>query len=561
MKPKGWSYWLQEHPDHAYTSTIIDIIRYGVKIGYTGPKQFLISQNHPSAAEAPATLTADLDKQINANRVGRFTDPPRPWYICSPLGLVPKHDGGWRRIHDLSYPSSRSVNDNIPKAFGELEYATVDEAIYAILLRGQGAVLIKRDLADAFRHIPVANEDHWLLGFQWDNAFWSDYFLPFGLRTAPFLFDLFAKGLHWILIARLNWAYILHYLDDFLAVLSPEAIIPENSAGSGASQKLISAENSAGNISSFTAQIRAEYGDLGRKLISPENSAGNVSDFEAQFQEICNDLGLRVNLSKNSAGTQAEFLGIELDTVLMEARLPQDKLLKAQKLTADLLATTQVSHDDLESATGFLSFAAKVVVPGRAFLRRLFDALRTNQKSYIISSQMRADLKWWSVFLRKWNGVRLLRLTAARVSLHLYTDASGKNGMGGYIIEAPEAEPTLDLTVSLRMPTRQRRKHINVKEMLAILLCMRRWRQHLHGSHLILHCDSQAVVHGLKRLSIRGGAMAPLRAIAMILAEDDIWLTVVWIPTKQNALADMLSRFQYKEIANAYPQLAGLRGS
>src|SRR5947209_889535 len=31
--------------------------------------------------------------------------------------------------------------------------------------------------------------------------FYMDRFLPFGLRTAPFLFDLFAKALHWILVA------------------------------------------------------------------------------------------------------------------------------------------------------------------------------------------------------------------------------------------------------------------------------------------------------------------------------------------------------------------------
>ena len=48
-------------------------------------------------------------------------------------------------------------------------------------------------------------------------------YLLFGLRTAPFLFDLFARALNWILIAVLGWVCILHYLDDFFAVLSPDA--------------------------------------------------------------------------------------------------------------------------------------------------------------------------------------------------------------------------------------------------------------------------------------------------------------------------------------------------
>lgn len=45
-------------------------------------------------------------------------------------------------------------------------------------------------------------------------------YLSFGLRTSPFLFDLFAKALHWILVAVLAWSMVLHYLDDFFAILA-----------------------------------------------------------------------------------------------------------------------------------------------------------------------------------------------------------------------------------------------------------------------------------------------------------------------------------------------------
>ena len=41
----------------------------------------------------------------------------------------------------------------------------------------------------------------------------------------------------------------------------------------------------------------------------------------------------------------------------------------------------------------------------------------------------------------------------------------------------------------------------------------------------------------------------------MLLATNDISLSVKWIPTKSNALADMLSRGQYRKIADLYPQL------
>ena len=80
-------------------------------------------------------------------------------YVYSPLGLVLKHDGGWRRIHDLSFPNGQSVNDGIPHEWGALEYTTFDDAVDALLLQGPGAQFVKRDLKDAFRHIPVATSD------------------------------------------------------------------------------------------------------------------------------------------------------------------------------------------------------------------------------------------------------------------------------------------------------------------------------------------------------------------------------------------------------------------
>ena len=141
-------------------------------------------------------------------------------FISSPLGLVPKSTDKWRRIHHLSFPPGKSVNDNIPPEWGALEYAAFDDAVAMVAAAGQGAILIKRDLADAFRHIPVAPEDYWLLGFCWNQEYWVDCFLPFGLRTSPFLFDLFAKGLHFLVEAapyiQQNFS-VIHYLDDFFA--------------------------------------------------------------------------------------------------------------------------------------------------------------------------------------------------------------------------------------------------------------------------------------------------------------------------------------------------------
>ncbi len=162
---EGWRKCLNEHPDKHFVSAILGIIKRGAKIGYIDPRVFRIGANHTSANEAPTILTADVNKQLQADRLTVLTPPLPEFYVCSPLGLVSKHDGGWRRIHDLSSPKNISVNDGIPRHRETLEYAAVDDAIAALITQGRGAMLLKEDLVDAFRHVPVAIPDRWLLDF------------------------------------------------------------------------------------------------------------------------------------------------------------------------------------------------------------------------------------------------------------------------------------------------------------------------------------------------------------------------------------------------------------
>ena len=63
--------------------------------------------------------------------------------------------------------------------------------------------------------------------------------------------------------------------------------------------------------------------------------------------------------------TTLQFAGITLDSVIMEARLPIDKLKKCRDLLSEFLRKRSVTLRDLQSLIGFLN--------GRAFLRRLID--------------------------------------------------------------------------------------------------------------------------------------------------------------------------------------------
>jgi hypothetical protein len=109
---------------------------------------------------------------------------------------VPKGDGGFRRIHHLSYPPGSSVNDFIPAEFSSIKYIKIQDVYQSVLHAGQGCLIIKRDIRDAFRNVPIATWTQWLLGFQWEDEFYKETCLSFGLATAPFLFNLFAEAFH-----------------------------------------------------------------------------------------------------------------------------------------------------------------------------------------------------------------------------------------------------------------------------------------------------------------------------------------------------------------------------
>ena len=108
------------------------------------------------------------------------------------------------------------------------------------------------------------------------------------------------------------------------------------------------------------------------------------------------------------------FLGIVIDSVAQELRLPAGKLLR-------LLA-------------GQLQHAASIVHPGRSFIRRRFDLLSTISKQHHhirLSQGVRSDLAWWSTFTEQWNGVSFMSLfSPSPPTIIIETDAAGSWGAG-----------------------------------------------------------------------------------------------------------------------------------
>lgn len=140
---------MAKYLNNVYWEKILSIIIRGAKIRYCGPKQKIISGNLPSATNDPDTFTADLENQIAADRLTEVSEVG-DYFISSPLGLAPKSNGKWRKIHYLSYPRGRLVNCHIPKKWGALEYTTFEKAKQEVIRAGPSSIMVKHDLKDAF---------------------------------------------------------------------------------------------------------------------------------------------------------------------------------------------------------------------------------------------------------------------------------------------------------------------------------------------------------------------------------------------------------------------------
>jgi hypothetical protein len=466
LVPEAWDFYLADYPDRAFVRSLINIMLFGANIGFSGPEVIRASRNLSSALEQPEFMDEAVSSLCAKSQVhGPFNAPPLSPFCCSPLGSVTrKRNPNKRRlINHLSWPRGLSVNDGIPDSEAFISYDMFERAVEDLIRSGPGSLMAKLDLKEAFRHVPIRPKDWHHMGFSWRRQFYYCIVLTFGLRSAPYIFNLFSEALHWI-IERHVPAHLRHFLDDFFLLFPPA---------------------------------------LGSSL--PTRAVEWV-------MALGQNLGLCFQDSKTEwPTTQIEFLGLELDSISMEARLPADKLSYLKDLLSSWSSKRGTSLRDVQELCGFLQFASQVIPRSRPFIRRIIDFSMKFDSPFQrlhVPSGVRADLRWWTMFSSPWNGVRVL--TDQRDQISIYTDASGSKGLGGYSGRA---------WFSARVPRRFRGRDIQFKEIAAILHAILCWGDTWQGRHIIFHCDNQAVVAWLSSGTCRSPhSMRLVRLIPMMAA-------------------------------------------
>lgn len=205
------------------------------------------------------------------------------------------------------------MNDFISKEASHLRYTPISKIIQLIPQAGRHCFIIKKDIKDAFRNIPVAAPVQWLLGLSWGRKLYQE--------TCLFLVFI---GCY--IPSYLGWTDLEHYLDDFIRVLASESATEER-----------------------RRQDNIAYCLLTDCLRVPRQD------------------------SKDVHGTVVKVFGLEVDTSSSVVRAPADKLARARQAVKAALSQSSVTLKEIASLIKSLFFCAQAVHWGWVFMSQLWD--------------------------------------------------------------------------------------------------------------------------------------------------------------------------------------------
>lgn len=229
-----------------------------------------------------------------------------------------------------------------------------------------------------------------------------------------------------------------------------------------------------------------------------------------------------------------EWLGININSSTMTLSIPEKKVSETIIAVNKCKNKDIISRKKLQSIVGRLIHVAKCVPPARLFVSRLLEALRGEQHKQIqVTDEMKADLEWFALFCRGWNGVSLI--SPIRPSKDIYVDAS-LTGVGAH-----DGQKAYATQIG---GDHQMVRNIGELEAMNVAIALHSFMDESYvGAHIRIFCDNAPSVQTLQTGKGRNKVVLQVaRAIWMLQARYNISITYTHIMGKVNTLADALSR-------------------
>ncbi|XP_068723346.1 uncharacterized protein [Montipora capricornis] len=211
-----------------------------------------------------------------------------------------------------------------------------------------------------------------------------------------------------------------------------------------------------------------------------------------------------------------------------------------------------VKLKELQSLIGLLNFTCQVIVPGRAFLRRLIDltkGVRQPHHHIRLCKGSKQDLLLWMRFLDEFNGKSFFLEDTWETShtLELYTDAAGSIGFGAVFGKH---------WFGGEWPVTWKSYNIAVLELFPIVLAIHIWGHLMADKSVIFFTDNAAVVDIInKQTSKHQSIMVLIRDLVLSCLRHNVLFHAKHIPGFYNIRADYISRCQVAKFKELSPDV------
>ena len=492
---------------------LVQYLEFGFPIGLSRePPPNLCSslRNHGSALQYYTHIDKFIGKGLAlGDTVGPFSSVPFNTVHISPLMTAPKKPSSRRAVFDATFGDS-SLNNNTPcdQYMGQpisFSYPKIDDFKNLVLSEGQGCWIWKRDLSRFFLQIPLCPVEYYLMGFVWRCFFFFFAGMMFGIRHAGLQGQRITTAVSWI----------------------------HSRLGLETSEKLYNSINYSDDIGGCEAtQERA---------VQSFNALGN----------LLSELGLDESIDKAyKPSTSMPYLGVNFDTIRMVMSIPPDKLTEVREEIEMWKRKTKATKKGLQQLLGKLFWVSRCVRYSRGFMARLLNQLSSmhtlsDNKKVFLSEDCRLDIRWWSRYLRRFNGVECMyKDEPLNLSLNQLLDLSvpvncgdaQPMGGGAYFSSQYWSRPfprwLQDPGIS-----------IHVKELWVALVSAWLWGEEWRGKVVYVFCDNDAVVETLSKQKPTDPKLQELlREYLYVVCTRGFTPRFRKIGTKENEVADYISR-------------------
>ena len=485
-----------------------------------------LMRNAPSAIQHGAAFTDTLEKWIKDGFVaGPFLSPPLPEFRANTIMAIEQKDKV-RPVLNMSCPEGNSYNDNVDEqAVPKVKMSSARQFGQAVLRAGEGALMSKLDMKDAYKNVPAKVEDYRLQGMQWLGAYFVDTQLIFGASPAVANYDnlggttmdVAATGCQ---IPR----HLVHRILDDTACVAP--------AETGWCQQ-------------FTKRYTEICAKIGVKLAE-----------ECPYQEKA--------FTNKTRGT---VLGVQFDTTTLQWRIADDK---AARILADIHTMAHGGHADLkqvEILAGRLSDFGQMCPFLQAFKRPLNDLLSSFNENYNILLEIKEeliqDLRVWAAVITRANGWLPIALEMKNPPLgswEFVSDAAGGLGSDDWVGVASlgtnssgnfwflcRGEWPPAILEGLDEKGARFASKMTTLELIGLFLPFLSMPVQLAGRNIILGVDNVSVVFGWENKSVSGDltASALIRALHLVASFLECRIFVRHVPrlsSLASIMADSLTR-------------------